>query len=63
MNSDFQAIDLNTMETVTGGGAASAIWKGVKAGGQFVKKNWQGIVSAADLAYSAARDFFGGKKE
>jgi len=63
MNSDFQAIDLNTMETVTGGGKGKAIWEGVKATGNFIKKNWQGIVSGADLAYSAARDFFGGKKE
>jgi hypothetical protein len=63
MHSDFQSIDLNDMEMVNGGGVGSAIWKGVKATGQFVKNNWQGIVSAADLAYSAARDLFGGQKK
>ena len=60
MQSDFQAIDLADMDNVTGGGIGSLIGKGLRATGQFVRNNWQGIVSAADLAYNAARDLFRG---
>jgi hypothetical protein len=45
---------------VTGAGLGSALWRGAQATGRFVRNNWQGIVSAADLAYNAARDLFRG---
>jgi hypothetical protein len=55
-DNQLETIDLNEMAMVTGGG----FWG---SAAKFVRRNWNGIVSAADLAYQVGRDIIRGDKK
>lgn len=73
MNTNFASIDSSALDHVTGGGAASAIGKGIKAAAPVVKKwggkalEWggkavEGINAAQSVkdAYDGVKGWFGG---